>query len=74
MRSSDGPLEAAMIRCPSGHWFNGPIESLTWEGKHQHEPGNAAVASGATYRFRDGPGWYRNKCREAPDSFPRSLP
>jgi hypothetical protein len=29
MRSSDGPLEAAMIRCPSGHWFNGPIESLT---------------------------------------------
>jgi hypothetical protein len=26
MRSTDGPLEAAMIRCPSGHWFNGPIE------------------------------------------------
>jgi hypothetical protein len=28
-RSSDGPLECAMIRCPVGHWFNGPIESLT---------------------------------------------
>ena len=28
MRSSGGPLEAAMIRCPSGHWFNGPIEFL----------------------------------------------
>lgn len=30
MRSSDGPLESAMIRCPAGHWSNGPIESLTW--------------------------------------------
>jgi hypothetical protein len=29
LRCSDGPLEAATIRCPSGHWFNGPIESLT---------------------------------------------
>ena len=27
--SSDGPLESAKIRCPRGHWFNGPIESLT---------------------------------------------
>jgi hypothetical protein len=18
------------IRCPVGHWFNGPLESLTW--------------------------------------------
>ena len=29
-RSTDGPLESAKIRCPRGHWFNGPIESLTW--------------------------------------------
>ena len=29
MRSTDGPLESAKIRCPSGHWFNGPIEFLT---------------------------------------------
>lgn len=29
MQSSDGPLEAARIRCPLGHWFNGPIEYLT---------------------------------------------
>ena len=27
--SSDGPLESAKIQCPRGHWFNGPIESLT---------------------------------------------
>lgn len=33
MRSADGPVEAAMIRCPAGHHFNGAIESLTWDGK-----------------------------------------
>ena len=26
--SSDGPLESVKIRCPRGHWFNGPLESL----------------------------------------------
>ena len=25
MRSTDGPLESAMIRCPAGHSFTGPI-------------------------------------------------
>ena len=29
MGSSNGPAEGVMIRCPSGHWFNGAIESLT---------------------------------------------
>jgi hypothetical protein len=29
MRSTGGPVESAMIRCPAGHWFTGPIESLT---------------------------------------------
>jgi hypothetical protein len=29
MTSTDGPLECARIRCPRGHYFNGPIESLT---------------------------------------------
>ena len=28
MRSTDGPLESVRIRCPRGHWFNGPVESL----------------------------------------------
>jgi hypothetical protein len=55
MRSSSGPLEAAMIRCPSGHWFTGPIEFLTWESTHEHQPGDATFASSATCRFRDGP-------------------
>lgn len=32
VRSTDGPLESAKIRCPRGHWFNGPLESLIWAG------------------------------------------
>ena len=24
VRSTDGPLESVKIRCPRGHWFNGP--------------------------------------------------
>lgn len=32
--STDGPLESAKIRCPRGHWFNGPVESLTLS-RHQ---------------------------------------
>lgn len=53
MRSSDGPLDSAMIRCPAGHWFNGPIESLTWDSKAMHQPGKAEAASSVTYLFRE---------------------
>jgi hypothetical protein len=31
MDSTDGPLESAMIRCPAGHFFSGPIEYLTFD-------------------------------------------
>lgn len=54
MRSSGGPFEAAMIRCPSGHWFNGPIEFLTWESQEQHHLGKAGAASSATPHFGEG--------------------
>jgi hypothetical protein len=37
MKSTDGPLESAKIRCPRGHLFNGPVESLTW-GKQPGAP------------------------------------
>ena len=47
MHSTDGPVESAMIRCPAGHYFCGAIESLTWDGKDKHDPGNAAVSSRA---------------------------
>lgn len=39
--STEGPLESAKIRCPRGHWFNGPIEFLTWH-KNQPQPHAAA--------------------------------
>ena len=39
MRSTGGSLESAMISCPAGHWFTGPIESLT----PATEPGRAAA-------------------------------
>ena len=29
VRSTDGPLESAKVWRLRGHWFNGPIESLT---------------------------------------------
>ena len=29
--STGGPLECAKIRCPRGHWFNGPVETITRE-------------------------------------------
>ncbi len=48
MRSSDGPLEAAMTRCPAGHWFNGAIDSLTGS-ENKHEAGTVATASAASH-------------------------
>jgi hypothetical protein len=47
VRSSDGPLESAKICCPRGHWFNGPIEFLTWD-KHS----GAAVPHAAEARLQ----------------------
>ena len=47
MRSTDGPLESAMIRCPVGHVFNAPIEFLTWDkhqSEHAQEPAAPTVA------------------------------
>ncbi len=44
--STDGQMECARIRCPSGHWFSGPIESLT-------PP--AAAAAGTDQRSRRYP-------------------
>jgi hypothetical protein len=32
VESTDGPLPSAKIRCPRGHWFNGPAESPRLDG------------------------------------------
>jgi hypothetical protein len=47
MRSTDGPLESARISCPTGHHFNGPIESLTWNATDNHDSGTAGLGSRA---------------------------
>jgi hypothetical protein len=47
MRSTDGPVESAIIRCPAGHYFCGAIESLTWHGKDKHNPDPAGLGSRA---------------------------
>jgi hypothetical protein len=54
MHSTDGPLEAAMITCPAGHSFNGPIESFTWESRNKHEPGSAGIATSGRHDSRTG--------------------
>jgi hypothetical protein len=49
MRSTDGPVECAMIRCPAGHWFSGDIESLTLHGSDQRDRGTAEAASSVSH-------------------------
>jgi len=29
IRSTEGTLDGAKIRCPRGHWFLGPLDALT---------------------------------------------
>ena len=40
--STDGPLEGARIRCPRGHWFNGPIEALSATGSRRTRSSSSA--------------------------------
>jgi hypothetical protein len=60
MRSTDGPLESAMIRCPSGHWFNAPVEFLTMKAGKEHNQGDSEaihVGSGNS-RANCAPAYY----------------
>jgi hypothetical protein len=43
MQSTDGPLESVKIRCPRGHFLNGPLESLTWEKVTYSHQGAAGI-------------------------------
>ena len=48
MQSTDGPLESVKIRCPRGHWFSGPVDSLTLNkqaGPSSARPGSASTAA-----------------------------
>jgi len=44
MRSTDGLLPSARIRCPRGHWFNGPVESLALEPRPDQAAEREAIA------------------------------
>jgi hypothetical protein len=57
MQSTDGPLESVRIRCPRGHFLNGPLEFLTWE-KAGSTPGRAAAINDQDAASRRG-GSYR---------------
>ena len=64
MCSTGGPLESVMIRCPAGHWFNGPNEFLTWESSDKHPHGLAGAAANASRSAwpcssPDGEAWER---------------
>ena len=41
--STDGPMEGAMIRCPAGHYFNGPVELLALDYAGHSGPSPAGV-------------------------------
>lgn len=45
MASTAGPLPAVKIRCPRGHWFSGPVESLTWDDRGQRGGPASTISS-----------------------------
>jgi len=54
MNSTDGPLESAIIRCPSGHFFNGPIEYLTYDKSDTAAAGKSRLAQPADRGATEG--------------------
>jgi hypothetical protein len=81
IRSTDGPLDSVMIRCPAGHHFSGPIESLTPGTADNPDPGNAGASSRAgrdgLQRGRGGGGsalWGFPAASERKDRRPNTVP
>ena len=54
MQSTDGLLESVRIRCPRGHYFNGPLESLTWDKSACTPSGAAVIRDQSAASRRDG--------------------
>jgi hypothetical protein len=46
MQSTNGPLDSVMIKCPLGHWFNGPLEFLTYTIMAESEPDGSVARLG----------------------------
>ena len=52
MQSTDGPLDSVMIKCPSGHLLNGPLEFLTLKsGEGQDVRPDGSVAGLGEIRY-----------------------
>jgi hypothetical protein len=60
MRSTDGPLDRIMIRCPAGHHFSGPVAFLTPDSTDNPDQGTGRASSRAgrdrPQRAHDGRG------------------
>ena len=56
MASTDGPLPAVKIRCPRGHWFSGPVESLIWDDRASGDAGGGRMRDDARYGQATGTG------------------
>ena len=54
IQSTDGLLESVRIRCPRGHYFNGPLESLTWDKSACTPSGAAVIRDQSAASRRDG--------------------
>jgi hypothetical protein len=50
VESLDGPLDCVRIRCPRGHWFNGPVDALTWQQPPPAADAAPVLATGAVLR------------------------
>jgi hypothetical protein len=50
MRSTDGPVEILKIRCPAGHWFNGPLDALALPTASGPAPAGVSEAATAAPR------------------------
>ncbi|HEY2523251.1 MAG TPA: hypothetical protein VGJ19_24280 [Streptosporangiaceae bacterium] len=48
LQSTDGPLDSARIRCPRGHWFNGPLEALVLDDRVRTVCGGMGARTGQT--------------------------
>jgi len=48
LQSTDGPVDSARIRCPRGHWFNGPLQALVLEDGVRTVCGGMGFRTGQT--------------------------
>jgi len=68
MRSTDGPLDSIMIRCPAGHQFSGPVALLTPDRTGNPDQGTAGARSRAARQPPARPGRPRRRRTGTPQS------